>query len=77
MSQIYGKKLFPNAFPYISFSIYLHLPFAPCRHITLPAVHIRISDYLKVIGRWKEAAGNRNAGTGATEGPGRLRTFGR
>lgn len=51
MSQIYGKKLFPNAFPYISFSIYLHLPFAPCRHITLPAVHIHISDYLKVIGR--------------------------
>ena len=29
------------------------------------------------FGRWEKAAGNENAGTGATEGPGRLRTFGR
>ena len=32
---------------------------------------------LHTFGRWEKAAGNGNAGTGATEGPARLRTFGR
>ena len=29
------------------------------------------------FGRWEKAAGNENAGTSTTEGPARLRTFGR